>query len=130
MYRNQQPKTKENQIWKEVQGVKGKVKYFDSLDVFIGGKHTNSKGVFYFDHRQRIVKIIPFKQLKSKPLYKKKVKKIDIKSNKRYFKNGNYYVRARRNKIQYFDENGNLIRTVRKKGSTIYYKNSEGKLLG
>ena len=119
-----------NQIWKEVHGVKGKVKYFDSSDVFIGGKETNSKGIFYFDNRQRAIKKIPFKQLKTKTNNKKKVKGINVKSNKRYFKHGNYYVKIRKNKTQYFDDNGNLIRTVRKKGSTIYYKNSDGKLEG
>lgn len=119
-----------NQIWKEVQGVKGEVKYFDSSDVFIGGKHTNFKGIFYFDNRKRTIRTIPFKQLEIKPICKKKVKEINIKSNKRYFKHGNYYVKTRRNKTQYFDDNGILIRTVRKKGSTIYYKNSEGKLVG
>ena len=119
-----------NQIWKEVHGLKGKVKYFDSSDVFIGGKETNSKGIFYFDNRQRTIKKILFKQLKTKTNNKKKVKGINVKSNKRYFKHGNYYVKTRRNKTQYFDDNGVLIRTVLKKGSTIYYKNSEGKLVG
>jgi hypothetical protein len=119
-----------NKIWQEVKGASGDMKYFDSADVFIGGKRTNSKGVFYFDHRQRAIKVIPSLQVKAKPIYKKKSKKVKLKSNKRYIKHDNYFVRNKRNKTQYFDDKGNLIRSVRKKGSTIYYKNSEGKLVG
>tara|TARA_B110000211_G_scaffold218741_1_gene263845 strand:- start:1153 stop:1752 length:600 start_codon:yes stop_codon:yes gene_type:complete len=119
-----------NKIWKEVPHVNGEIRYFDSADVFLGGKRTNTKGVFYFDHRQRTIKVIRSKQVHVKPIHKKKSKKIKLKSNKRFIKHGNYYVKTKRNKTQYFDDQGNLIRTVRKKGNTIYYKNSEGGLLG
>ena len=118
----------ENKIWKVVKQINGKVEYFDSSDVFIGGKRINKNGVFYYDYRKRTIKIFPNKQVKSIPA--KKAKKKNFNPDYRFVKYGNYFVKTKRNKTQYFDEKGNLIRTIRKKGNTIYYKNSKGELLG
>ena len=118
----------ENKIWKVVKQINGEVNYYDSSDVFIGGKRTNKNSVFYYDHRKRTIKILNTNQVKSIPV--KKAKKNNFKPDYSFVKHGDYFVKTKRNKTQYFDEQGNLIRTIRKKGNTIYYKNSKGELIG
>jgi len=119
-----------NNIWKEVENGKGEIGYFNLDDVYLGGKKITPIAVVYFDRRKRTIKQIAVKQIKSKVIQTKKAKKTKLISNRRFVKHGNYYVRSKRNKTLYYNENGDLIRTVRKKGNTIYYKNSEGKLVG
>lgn len=120
-------------IWKTVPNDRGAVDFYDSEDVFLGGKKNTGSAILYFDRRKRVFKKIALTQPKNK---KKKVKAIknkkssNFKNNRRFVKHGNYFVRSKRNKTIYYDTNGNLVRTVRKKGNTIYYKNSEGKLVG
>jgi|TARA_B110000261_G_scaffold13686_1_gene13808 hypothetical protein len=119
-----------NNIWIEVENGKGEIAYFNSDDIYLGGKKITPVGTVYFDRRKRTIKEIPSNKEKIKSIQIKKSKKKKFLFSKCFTKHGRYYVRSKRNKTSYYSEKGALIRTVRKKGNTIYYKNSQGKLVG
>ena len=104
--------------------------YYDSSDVFIGGKRTNKNSVFYYDHRKRTIKMLNTNQVKSIPV--KKAKKNNFKPDYSFVKHGDYFVKTKRNKTQYFDEQGNLIRTIKKLGKNgfVEYRDAKGRKTG
>lgn len=118
----------ENLIWKCVPEDNGDTAYYDVDDKYLGSKKTTRFEITYLDQRKRVKKIV---KLADRPavLKKKKSKKKKFKVSK-YAKVDHLYVKSRRNKLIYYDEEGNKVREVRRKRGRIYYEDENGKLVG
>ena len=116
-----------NRIWKEVSLSSSKKTFFDSRDKYLGSRVETDQAIIYKDKWKRIVKVFPKALIQSD----KKQNAEGVAENKKSrLENANRVV-VRRNKAIYYDDNGMVERTAKRRGKRkVYFHNSTGKLIG
>ncbi len=117
-----------NRVWKGVALSSSKKTFYDSKDKYLGSRIETDKAFVYKDKWKRVIKIFPkyVNQVDKTP--KKKIK--PIKNKETSLDNTNRVV-VRRNKAIYYDSNGAIETTAKRRGKRkVYFHNGLGKLIG
>ena len=115
-----------NKVWKEVPISINETSFFDVNDNFLGSKIKSTRNVIYRDKWQRTLRVIVIDQTAARSVDSFKVKK-EKKANTLEFSN---QVIVRRNKATYYNVNGYIIRTAKRRGKKVFFHDKYGKLIG
>jgi len=117
----------QNRVWKGVMISNSEKSFFDSNDKYIGSRVETKNSVVYRDKWKRVIKVFPKTVVQPKKVSKKTK---SFKKNKARKNNENRII-VRRNKAFYYDTNGSLERTAKRRGKRkVYFHNAKGKLIG
>jgi hypothetical protein len=115
-----------NKVWKEVLISSSIKSFFDTKNKYLGSCTETERATIYKDRWKRIIKVVK----KSRFQPDKKLINQNIKSNNNFSLNSNRVV-LKRNKVIYFDVNGLVEVTAKRRGRRkVYFHNSQGDLIG
>lgn len=117
-----------NKIWNVVVVNENEQSFFDSTGTYLGSKFEDSKAVVYKDKWQRTIRRYNKETVKQPVAVKKKPSK-KVKSPKGNNRRANQTI-VRRNKATFYDGNGVVVRTARRRRSKVYFHDSKGGLIG
>ncbi len=116
-----------NRVWKEVVLSSSKKAFYDSRDNYIGSRIETDHSVVYKDKWKRVIDVFPRHSVQ----FNKEVTEKKTAENKKYHLDNANRVVVRRNKAIYYDSNGVVERTAKRRGKRkVYFHNRSGKLIG
>lgn len=115
-----------NKVWKEVLISSSVKSFFDNQDKYLGRSTETNQAIIYMDRRKRIIKV--FKKSEFQP--DEKLVDLNTKRENNSSINSNRIV-SKRNKVIYFDVNGLVEITAKRRGRRkVYFHNGQGNLIG
>ena len=116
-----------NRVWKEVALSSSKKTFYDSKDKYLGSRIETDNAVVYKDKWKRVIKVFPKHSIQ---FNKEVIENKTVENKKSSLDNANRVV-VRRNKATYYDSNGVVERTAKRRGKRkVYFHNRSGKLIG
>ncbi len=117
-----------NRVWKQVSISSFKKNFYDSRDKYLGSRTETDRQVVYKDKWKRVIKVFPKKvnQVNKTTIEKSKT----VENREARLDNANRVV-VRRNEAIYYDSNGTIETTAKRRGKRkVYFHNGSGKLIG
>ncbi len=115
-----------SKIWKEVLISSSITSFFDNQNKYLGSSTETDQATIYKDRWKRVIKVVK----KSRFQTEKILANQNIKSANNFSLNSNRVV-LKRNKVIYFDVNGLVEVTAKRRGRRkVYFHNSQGDLIG
>ena len=115
-----------NKVWKEVLISSSVKSFFDNQDNYLGSSTETDQATIYRDKWKRIIKVSPKSIIQSN----NKVVNHRMSNENNFSPNSNRVV-LKRNKAVYYDLNGLIQRTAKRRGRRrVYFHNSSGALIG
>ena len=117
-----------NRVWKQVSISSFKKTFYDSRYKYLGSLIETDRQVIYKDKWKRVIKVFPkhVNQVDKTPKERSKT----IENKEASLDNTNRVV-VRRNKAIYYDSNGAVETTAKRRGKRkVYFHNRSGKLIG
>ena len=116
-----------NRVWKEVALSSSQKTFYDSRDKYIGSRIETDHSVVYKDKWKRVIKVFPKYSIQ---FNKRVTENKTVENTKSRLDNANRVV-VRRNKAIYYDSNGAVETTAKRRGKRkVYFHNRSGKLIG
>ena len=116
-----------NRVWKEVSLSSSKKTFYDSKDNYLGSRVETDNAFIYKDKWKRVIKVFPKHSIQFK---KEVTENKTVENTNSRLENANRVV-VRRNKAIYYDSNGVVERTAKRRGKRkVYFHNRFGKLIG
>ena len=115
-----------NKVWRVVDVSNTKQSFFNEQDKYLGSREVFATQTIYKDKWKRTIKVIQTATVNQPPVEK-------IKRNSRKedvnVRRANQVI-VRRNKAWFYDENGKVTRTAKRRGRKVFFHQSDGKLIG
>jgi hypothetical protein len=115
-----------NKVWKEVLISSSIKSFFDNQDRYLGSSTETDQAKIYKDRRKRIIKVVKKTGFKPDNI----LVNLNIESKNIFSINSNRVV-SKRNKVIYYDVNGLVEVTAKRRGRRkVYFHNRHGDLIG
>ena len=115
-----------NKVWKEVLISTSIKSFFDNQDKYLGSSTETDQATIYKDKWKRVIKVFE----KSNNQSNKKLVNQKIRNENDFSLNSSRVV-LKRNRAFYYDVNGLVLGTAKRRGRRkVYFHNSEGRLIG
>ncbi len=116
-----------NEVWKVVAITNDSKSFFDSGGNYLGSRIDKAEHIIYKDKWKRVINVFPVNEFQLnrdlKVQKKNQNKKVLIANANR--------ISIKRNKAVYYDSNGMVEKTAKRRGKRkVYFHNSTGKLIG